>query len=56
MKQKIQKFLFMRKGGLTIQKLVLVVLGVSTMAVVMMTIKGAIDSAYAQGLQNALNN
>lgn len=42
------------KGGLTTQQLVLIVIGVSVTAVVLMTIKGAIDSAYAQGLQNAL--
>jgi hypothetical protein len=42
------------KGGITIQKLVLVVIGVSVTAIVMLTIKNAIDSAYAQGLENAL--
>lgn len=42
------------KGGITIQQLVLIVVGVSVTVIIMMTIKGAIDSAYAQGLQNAL--
>lgn len=42
------------KGRITIQHLILIVVGVSVTAIVLMTIKGAIDSAYMQGLQNAL--
>lgn len=42
------------KGGITVQKIVLIVIGVSVTAIVMLTIKSAIDSAYAEGLQNAL--
>lgn len=49
-----QKWKF--KGKITIQKLVLIVIGISVMAITMLTIKGAIDGAYAQGLENALEN
>lgn len=48
------KEIWKQKGGITVQQLVLIVIGVSVTAVVIMTIKGAIDSAYMQGLQNAL--
>lgn len=44
------------KGGITIRKLVLIVIGIGTMAVVMMTIQSGIESAYTEGLENALRD
>lgn len=44
------------KGGITIRKLVLIVIGIGTMAVVIMTIQSGIESAYTEGLENALRN
>jgi hypothetical protein len=44
------------KGKITIQKLVLIVIGISVMAITMLTIKNSIDGAYAQGLETALEN
>lgn len=54
--KKKTKMKLKHKGGITMQKIVLIVVGVSVMAITMMTIKGAIDDAYAQALQNALQN
>jgi hypothetical protein len=44
------------KGGITIRKLVLIVIGIGTMAVVIMTIQSGIESAYTEGLENALRD
>lgn len=44
------------KGEITTQKLVLIVIGVAVMAVTVMTVQGAIDSAYAEALENAMHN
>lgn len=56
MKEKILKKLAYNrsKGGLTIRKLVLIVVGIGTMAAVMMTIQSGIEGAYTEGLENAL--
>ncbi|AOV95386.1 hypothetical protein AQV86_05725 [Nanohaloarchaea archaeon SG9] len=44
------------KGGITARKLVLIVIGVSVTAIVIMTIRSGIESAYTEGLENALEN
>lgn len=56
MKEKLLEKIAYRwsKGGLTIRKLVLIVIGIGTMAAVMMTIQSGIESAYTEGLENAL--
>lgn len=58
MKEKILRKLAYNwsKGGITIRKLVLIVIGIGTMAVVMMTIQSGIESAYTEGLENALRD
>jgi hypothetical protein len=58
MKEKILRKLAYNwsKGGITIRKLVLIVIGIGTMAVVIMTIQSGIESAYTEGLENALRD
>jgi len=58
MKEKILKKLAYNwsKGGITIRKLVLIVVGIGTMAAVMMTIQSGIEEAYTEGLENALRD
>lgn len=45
---------WIRKGGITTHKLVIIVVGIGVVAVTMMTLKGAIEGAYTQGLKTAL--
>jgi len=44
------------KGGITIQQLVLIVLGIAVIAVTIATLQGGIENAYAQALENSLQN